>query len=143
VSELFDQALDNLLRVINGEQYNNLLQSFSESMGEEASCSFLKANYMMVHDFYPQYVNYGYLEQDLAKLELNNGLQTVDARNRVSALLSNLTPAVWENMQSEYAQGNVAKAKNYFYAQATANSQANSLPPSESAAQSPLANAVP
>lgn len=119
MDELMLKVLEEPNRIITGEQYNDLYKYFTETMTDEAARSFLAANYMMTHDFYSQYVNNGYLEDDLRLTDLN-GNQKVEVQSRVGALLNNLTPELEQNMQSQYAQENIQAAKTY-YPQAQAN----------------------
>lgn len=121
MDELMLKVLEEPNRIINGEQYNDLYKLFTQTMTDEAARSFLAANYMMTHDFYSQYVNNGYLENDLRlTADLNDGIRKVEDQSQVGALVNNLTPEIEQNTQSQYAQANIQAAKAY-YPQAQAN----------------------
>jgi hypothetical protein len=107
VQALFSLALSDPNRVINGEQYNAHIEDLSAKWGsKEAAESFMKANYMMKHDFYPAYVNYGYLRDDLnSVVSMKDGPAKVEAMVRIQSLVNNLTPDVrnkisWQHVQS-------------------------------------------
>ncbi len=115
MDELMLKVLEDPNRVINGDQYNNLYKYFTQTMTDEAARSFLAANYMMTHDFYSQYVNNGYLEDDLSLASgLNDGIRKVEVQQRIGALVNNLTPEIEQNTQSQYAQETIQAAKAYY-----------------------------
>lgn len=115
MDELMLKVLEEPNRIINGEQYNDLYKLFTKTMTDEGARSFLAANYMMTHDFYSQYVNNGYLENDLRLTSgLNDGIRKVEDQSQVGALVNNLTPEIEQNMQSQYAQANIQAAKTFY-----------------------------
>ncbi len=115
MDELMLKVLEDPNRIINGDQYNDLYKYFTQNMTDEAARSFLAANYMMTHDFYSQYVNNGYLENDLRLTSgLNDGIRKVEVQQRIGALAYNLTPEIEQNTQSQYAQETIQAAKAYY-----------------------------